>query len=63
MSDKPVEITIHTCGPSRPGCKCNCPESCEHDFQGMEDMGDGCFSSVCTKCGMSAMSHDMWVLP
>lgn len=35
-------------------------KDCGHDFNGpMTDMGDGCHSVVCTKCGVSAMGHDM----
>ena len=54
---------IVACGPSRPGCKCNCPESCEHQWDGeVEEFHNG-WSATCSKCGMSAMNHDLWVAP
>lgn len=62
------ELTVHVCGPSRPTCKCNCPESCEHvrdgpwqelDFDG----GGGGGTVTCSRCGMTAMSHSLWVGP
>jgi hypothetical protein len=49
-------------------CKCNCgtniePRICEHDFSGWEEgewAGGGSYgTTVCVKCGMTAMSHDM----
>jgi len=47
-------------------CYCNCPEGpCEHKWDGPEWVSaDGCAaSSTCSRCGITAMSHDMRVLP
>ena len=58
------EVTRFVCGPQSDTCKCQCPDGpCEHDFQGCQDMGGGCYSSVCTKCGMPAVQHSLWVGP
>jgi hypothetical protein len=74
MSDQPhfssKELTMFACGPSTATCKCTCgtkadPRVCEHKWDGAEEFREypegGCSSSVtCSRCGMSAMSHDMW---
>ena len=46
-------------------CYCACPGPCEHDWTGPEWRSeDGCASSVtCARCGCTAMSHDLRVLP
>ncbi len=46
-------------------CYCACPGPCEHKWDGEEWVSeDGCGSSVtCSRCGCTAMSHDMRVLP
>ena len=60
-------IGVFICGPSTKTCKCNCPESCEHDFTGEWVTGKegNCEwgSATCSKCGMTSMAHDMWVGP
>lgn len=33
-------------------------KDCEHNFEGMEEVGPGMYSAVC-KCGMTAIGHDM----
>lgn len=68
MADE--QVTYFQCGPSSAGCKCNCGTGateriCEHKWDGKEEFHEypegGCSSSVtCSRCGMSAMSHDMW---
>ena len=46
-------------------CYCACPAGpCEHDFQGWRDIEDshGCVSggeTVCSRCGMGAMTHSI----
>ena len=73
MSDtKP--ITIHVCGPSNAKCKCECGVGpldengrfrCEHVWDGPEisfDQGRGS-SASCSRCGMSAYHHAMFVAP
>lgn len=63
----PEPITVISCGPSTKTCKCNCPDGdCEHvwDGKGVEEElegGGGMSSATCSKCGMPAISHDMWV--
>ncbi len=68
-----VKQTIFACGPSTARCKCHCPESCEHvwdgpqeeiighDSQGEEYVSGA--SVTCSRCGASAFGHDMWVAP
>ena len=56
-------------GPSSAICLCRCPDGlCEHVWDGpveeSDTEGGGFYSSAtCGKCGMSAMSHDMWCGP
>lgn len=63
IADKELETnTAHICGPQGE-CGCNCPESCGHKWDGPQVAFDGCVSVTCSKCGMPAINHDMWVLP
>jgi hypothetical protein len=60
------KTTIFVCGPSNPRCKCQCPDGpCEHVWDGEEVEFDNgqCVSVTCSRCGMSAFSHSMWVGP
>lgn len=42
------------------GCYCACPEGpCQHVWDGPEEEGDNYSSATCSRCGTSAMSHDM----
>jgi hypothetical protein len=63
------EVTVFACGPSNQTCKCTCgvkgvEHICEHTFEDwleFEDPdGGGGGTSVCSRCGMTAMSHSMW---
>lgn len=64
-------IIVHSCGPSRPGCECRCTaekRDCGHVWNGEaeegETAGGGFYSSAtCSKCGMSAIAHDLWCGP
>ena len=59
-----TQITAHVCGPSTGKCKCNCPESCDHVWSGPAiEWGEGGYTATCIRCGMPAISHDLWVLP
>jgi hypothetical protein len=46
-------------------CYCDCANHgpCEHDWDGEPYDGDGCWSRTCSRCGTTAMSHDMRCLP
>lgn len=48
-------------------CYCDCAGGgpCEHEWNGPEYVSeDGCMqSSTCSRCGCTAISHDMRVLP
>lgn len=47
-------------------CYCACPAGpCEHGWTGPEYVSpDGCMSSAtCARCGTTAISHDMRVMP
>lgn len=59
-----AELAASFCCPPSSTCKCNCgsleePRVCEHKWDGEEEVMDGGSSVTCSKCGMSAMSHDM----
>jgi len=59
----PDQATLHVCGPSTTECKCNCPDSCEHVWDG-PGVEEGLMNSVtCSRCGMTAFAHSMWVNP
>lgn len=61
MTDK---VEVFLCGPSTAKCSCKCPDGpCEHVWDG-EGVEDELMSSVtCSRCGMAAISHDIWVGP
>jgi hypothetical protein len=41
-------------------CYCACPEGpCQHIWDGPEETGDNYSSATCSRCGCSAISHDM----
>lgn len=41
-------------------CYCDCPDGpCQHVWNGPEEVGDNYSSVTCSRCGMSAISHDM----
>jgi hypothetical protein len=46
-------------------CYCACPGPCEHKWDGeWWTSEDGCAqSATCSRCGCTAMSHDVRVLP
>jgi len=60
MSDKP-EFTMHICGGTAGGeCNCQCPDGpCEHKWDGPDVEIMNGFSVTCSKCGMTAIGHDM----
>lgn len=51
------------CSASRENCECRCPESCGHKWDGPTLVFDNGGTATCSKCGMSAMDHDVWVTP
>ena len=60
-------VTAFVCPP---GCRCECATGgpCEHEWRGRVKIRDTrgwiCGeSSVCSRCGVTAMSHDLRVLP
>jgi hypothetical protein len=68
-------VTIITCGPGTPKCECQCPDGpCERVWDGSEielisyDARHGRpyvsgSSATCSRCGMGAYDHDLWVSP
>lgn len=56
-----------TCSFDPEACYCACPDGpCEHDFQGWQEReveGGVIGETVCTRCGMGAMSHSRRVGP
>lgn len=74
MSDAPLssedQVTYFACGPSNSKCKCTCgvegiPHVCEHQWDGEgQEFDGGCgWTATCSRCGMTALSHSMWVGP
>lgn len=76
MSDREIPasdgVTYFACGPSNETCKCTCgvegvPHVCEHKWDGWHEWeepgGGGGGTAVCSRCGITAMSHSMWVGP
>jgi hypothetical protein len=61
-----TEVSVHVCGPQSAKCSCECPDGpCEHVWDGeLYTSSDGLGeSATCSRCGMVAMHHDMWVMP
>lgn len=53
---------IHS-NPNRCYCDCASGGPCEHDWSGpMVEFDSGC-SASCARCGMTAMTHDLRVMP
>ena len=63
------EIVTFVCGPSSRECRCQCPDGpCEHEWTGevvtRDDEGRVRGASMaCSRCGMTAMGHDLVVGP
>lgn len=65
---KQAVVSLSICGPSRPGCVCRCPDTCEHRWDGAwleRRLPSGATEgqATCSRCGMGALDHDRWVLP
>ena len=62
MTEKEV-ITYHSCGPSTESCKCECADGgdCEHKWDGKELKMSGVYTTTCSRCGMPAIDHSLWV--
>lgn len=65
---KEKDVTVFACGPGNKKCKCECPDGpCEHKWDGWiefeEDNGCAGATAVCSRCGMDAMTHSLWVGP
>jgi hypothetical protein len=60
-------LMVFECGPSSEECECHCPDSCGHQWDGEPvEYKTGnltCGTVTCSKCGMFASEHDVWVLP
>lgn len=53
---------VIVCGPSTIGkCVCKCPESCEHIWDGETIDEEQMSTATCSRCGMWAINHDMWI--
>ena len=60
---EPSFASILKCGPQSESCECNCPDGeCGHKWDEWEEIENG-GSAKCSKCGMLAIDHDMWVMP
>lgn len=58
-------LTLIACGPSTGTCKCECATGgpCEHVWDGPEKTDGNLSTATCSRCGMPAIEHDMWVMP
>lgn len=61
-------LSATTYRPSTQTCQCNCPDGdCQHKWDGKktawDELGSHCESATCSRCGMTAMAHDIWVMP
>lgn len=64
MSREEAEkFMVVVCGPSQGTCKCNCPDSCDHKWDGPIVPIGGGESVTCSLCGIDAFTHSMWVDP
>ena len=55
-----------TCSHNDHACYCDCANGgpCEHNWDGWYEFEDGSGgTAVCTRCGASAMGHDMRTMP
>jgi hypothetical protein len=61
----PLEMLRSSHNPDACYCACTSGGPCEHDWTGAGiEFDDGCgWSVTCSRCGITAMSHDMRVLP
>jgi hypothetical protein len=64
----PIETLKSNFNPNSCYCACGTGGPCEHKWDGpdYESEGDGggyCVSVTCSRCGTTAMSHDMRYLP
>jgi hypothetical protein len=44
-------------------CACSTGGPCEHVWDGPQYQDNGIFSTTCSRCSMTAISHDMRVAP
>lgn len=60
-------VVVICCGPATAKCSCSCVDGgpCEHQWDGaVQTSEDGLVGTrTCSRCGMAAIDHDMWVLP
>lgn len=59
-------VTVFACGPQSAKCRCNCnaeSRDCEHKWDGPWKELERGGSVTCSRCGMTAIDHDMWVGP
>lgn len=61
----PVENLHSNYNPNACYCACVAGGSCEHKWDGepWESPDECCWSATCSRCGCTALSHDMRVLP
>jgi hypothetical protein len=59
----PLQSIRSTFNPDACYCACGTGGPCEHAFSGWHDLGDGMYSQLCERCGMSAFSHSMRFAP
>jgi hypothetical protein len=68
------QVSVFGCGRGNATCKCTCgtdakPHVCEHRWDGAQETieyyegGAIAQSTTCSRCGMTALSHALWVGP
>lgn len=66
MKSEGFELVDHCADSDDSACYCACPDGpCEHTWDGPEwQSQDGCQSSAtCSRCGATALHHDLRVMP
>lgn len=57
-------MTVVVCGGGSSSCQCRCPDACDHDWSLWKVHADGRGATAqCSRCLMTAMEHDRWVMP
>ena len=59
----PLEAVHSSFDPNSCFCACTTGGPCEHTWDGEPYESEGCWSTTCSRCGTTAMSHDLRVAP
>jgi len=58
--EKKLPVFVHVnYGPGSATCRCKCPESCEHVWDGPIYQDEQVTTTTCSRCGKHSIDHDM----